>query len=166
MIAANSYRRLWTIAVAMLATACTTPPSTPAPAPVLFVCEHGNVKSLMAASYFNQLAAQRRLPFRAISRGTAPNSTTVPAPVVAGLESDGLELGEFRPLPVSAEDVSAAGRIVVIGTDLPAGNEAASSRLERWNDVPAASVSYGAARDSLKAHIEDLLQRLAAQQAR
>jgi hypothetical protein len=45
---------------------------------VLFVCEHGNVKSLMAVSYFNQLAQERRLPFRAVSRGTAPDSTTVP----------------------------------------------------------------------------------------
>lgn len=38
---------------------------------VLFVCEHGNVRSLMAASYFNQLAQERRLLFRAVSRGTA-----------------------------------------------------------------------------------------------
>jgi hypothetical protein len=30
---------------------------------VLFVCEPGNVKSLMAASYFNRLARERRLPF-------------------------------------------------------------------------------------------------------
>lgn len=28
---------------------------------VAFVCEHGNVKSLMAATYFNQQAAQRGL---------------------------------------------------------------------------------------------------------
>jgi arsenate reductase (thioredoxin) len=39
---------------------------------VLFVCEHGNVKSLMAASYFNQLARERRLPFQAVSRGSPP----------------------------------------------------------------------------------------------
>jgi hypothetical protein len=28
---------------------------------VLFVCGHGNVKSLMAASYFNQLVGERRV---------------------------------------------------------------------------------------------------------
>lgn len=38
------------------------------PQQVVFVCEHGNVKSLMAASYFNQLAAQRGLRWRAVSR--------------------------------------------------------------------------------------------------
>lgn len=54
---------------------------------VLFVCEHGNVKSLMAAAYFNQMA--------------------------------------------------------------------------RWTDVPPASVNFDAARDSLKAHVARLIDRLA-----
>jgi hypothetical protein len=43
---------------------------------VLFVCEHGNVKSLMAVSYFNQLAHERRLPFRRCH--VAPLSTQRP----------------------------------------------------------------------------------------
>ena len=60
---------------------------------VLFVCEHGNVKSLMAASYFNQLAAKRGLRLRAISRGSAPDSTTVPPPIIAGLRTDGVDVG-------------------------------------------------------------------------
>jgi arsenate reductase (thioredoxin) len=156
------------IVIGTLAAACTVDqPKEQSPATqVLFVCEHGNVKSLMAASYFNQLAAERRLPFRAVSRGTNPDSTTVPSPVVAGLASDGLDVSAFRPMPVSATDVSAASRIVVIGTDLSAENDSASSKLERWNDVPAASVNYAAARESLKAHIEDLLQRLSRQQTR
>jgi hypothetical protein len=54
---------------------------------VMFVCERGNVKSLMAASYFNQLAAERKLPLRAISRGVSPNATNVPPAIVAGLHS-------------------------------------------------------------------------------
>jgi hypothetical protein len=32
---------------------------------IVMVCEHGNVKSLMEASYFNELATPRHLPFRA-----------------------------------------------------------------------------------------------------
>jgi hypothetical protein len=49
---------------------------------VLFICEHGNVKSLMAASYFNLLALQSGLRYRAVSRGTDPNSTTVPSAII------------------------------------------------------------------------------------
>jgi protein-tyrosine-phosphatase len=56
---------------------------------VLFVCLHASAKSLIAAEYFNKLAAERRLPFRAISAGTEPDNA-VPPHVVAGMRGDGL----------------------------------------------------------------------------
>ena len=129
---------------------------------VVFVCEHGNVKSLMAASYFNQLAAQRGLPFRAVSRGAAPDSTTVPQPIVAGLRADGVDVTDFHPEKIATADVDDAVRIVAISTDLPPGVQVDARRVERWSDVPAASLNYGAARRSLKAHVAALLERLAA----
>jgi arsenate reductase (thioredoxin) len=129
---------------------------------VVFVCEHGNVKSLMAASYFNQLAAQRGLPFRALSRGSAPDSTTVPKPIVAGLHADGVDVSDFHPSKVAAADVVDAARVVTIGAELPAGANADETRIEHWDDVPPASTSYDAARSSLKAHVAELLDRLAA----
>jgi protein-tyrosine-phosphatase len=129
---------------------------------VVFVCEHGNVKSLMAASYFNQVASQRGLPFRAVSRGTAPNSNTVPQPIVAGLQADGVDVSDFHPSKIAATDVVDAARVVAIGTELPADAKTEEPRIERWNDVPPASTSYDAARTSLKAHVAELLDRLAA----
>jgi arsenate reductase (thioredoxin) len=110
---------------------------------VVFVCEHGKVKSLMAASYFNQLATEQGLPWRAVARGSAPGSTKI-----------------------DAADAAEAARIVVIGTDLPAGVRADEQRIERWNDVPPASSGYDAARSSLKAHIRELLERLRVSEAR
>lgn len=127
---------------------------------VLFVCEHGNVKSLMAASYFNQLAASRGLRLRAISRGSAPDSTTVPAPIVAGLRMDGIDVGDFRPAAVSKADVAASARVVAISTALRSDLDAPAANVERWDDVPAASVNYAAARNSLKEHVEQLLERM------
>src|SRR5262249_13106961 len=91
-----------------------------APPQVLFVCEHGNVKSLMAASYFNERAARPPLPFRAISRGLAPDSTSVPDAIRSGLHTDGFDVGDFRPAAVTADDVAASLEVVTIGTDLPA----------------------------------------------
>jgi hypothetical protein len=128
---------------------------------VLFVCEHGNVKSLMAASYFNQMAQERGLSYRALSRGTDIDSTTVPPPIIAALKSDGFDVSAFHPVVVSADDVSASLRVVTIGTALPkeAGNP--GSLVEHWTDVPAASVDYAAARVSLKRHIGALLDQLA-----
>src|SRR5258708_39677297 len=51
---------------------------------VLFVCEHGNVKSLIAASYFNQLARERRLALLAVARGSGPPSPPVPPAPILG----------------------------------------------------------------------------------
>lgn len=132
----------------------------PTPTQVLFVCEHGNVKSLMAASYFNQLAAKRGLRLRAISRGSAPDSTTVPAPIVAGLRTDGVDVASFTPAAVSATDVAGSERVVAISTALPSSIDAPAAKVEHWDDIPAASTDYAAARDSLRAHIEQLLDRM------
>jgi hypothetical protein len=86
---------------------------------VLFVCEHGNVKSLMAASYFNELAQTRGLPFRAVSRGVAPDSDSVPDFVKTPLTAAGFHVGGFRPQALSADDIEAADRVVAISTSLP-----------------------------------------------
>jgi arsenate reductase (thioredoxin) len=146
------------IAIALVGSCTTTRKRVePAVAQVLFVCEHGNVKSLMAASYFNQLAQERGLSFRGVSRGSAPDSTTVPATIVAGLSADGIDVSEFHPEAVSAADTSTSLRVVTIGTTLPASAIAPGTAIEQWNDVPPASVHYGTARDSLKAHIDTLV---------
>ena len=156
--------RILALVVATLAIACGVASAAEhaASKKVVFVCEHGNVKSLMAASYFNQLAAQRNLPFRAVSRGVAPDSTTVPKPIVAGLHADGVDVSDFHPSKVAAADVVDAARVVTIGAELPAGANADETRIEHWDDVPPASTSYDAARSSLKAHVAELLDRLAA----
>ena len=132
---------------------------------ILFVCERGNVKSLMAASYFNQLAAQRGLPWRAVARGISPDSTTVPKSIAAALLAEGVDVSEFHPTKVDAKDAADAAQIVVIGSDLPARLGGDEQRIEQWNNVPPASTSYDAARSSLKAHVAKLLERLSLQSA-
>jgi protein-tyrosine-phosphatase len=147
--------------VATLAFVCRIAAADDAATKVVFVCEHGNVKSLMAASYFNQLAARRGLPFHAVSRGVAPDSTTVPKAIVAGLHTDGFDVGDFHPAKVTSADVAGAVRTVAIGTDLPASVRVDEQTIESWTDVPPASSDYDAARAALKAHIAALLDRLA-----
>jgi len=140
-----------------------TPPA-PAPSPthqVLFVCEHGNVKSLMAASYFNASARTHGLPFRAVSRGSAPDSDTVPDFMKMPLMAEGFDVSEFRPQRVTAADVAASDRVIGIGTALPAEAATTAAKIEQWNDVPAASTDYARSRDSIRAHVADLLERLA-----
>lgn len=102
------------------------------------------------------------MPFRAVSRGTALDTSTVPPAIVQGLRGEGFDVSSFHPSAVTASDVSASQRVITIGTTLPSdAQSAARPKTEQWNDVPPASVDYGAARDSLKAHIKKLVEQLA-----
>lgn len=127
---------------------------------ILFICEHGNVKSVIAMSWFNRLAEQRGLKFRAIARGTSPNSTTVPAAIEDGLRADGFDLRGFRPTALSGSDLRSFYRAIIIGTDLPREFQDIGATPEVWNDVPPATVDFNAARDSLKEHVTRLLDQL------
>ena len=140
--------------------ASNSPEDTQPTSTILMVCEHGNVKSLMAASYFNELAKARHLPFHAIARGTAPDSTTVPAPIVAGMRSDGFDVADFHPAAISTAEVTGARRVVLINTELTGDMANSPVPTERWMDVPPASVNYDSARESLKSHIKRLVEQL------
>jgi len=128
---------------------------------VLFVCEHGNVKSLMAAEYFARRATERGLALGAVARGTAPNSLGVPPPIVEGLRAEGFDVAAFVPRQVAPSDAVDAVRVVVIGVVLPEDVARAARGVEIWNDVPPASEDFAAARQALGRHVEDLLRRLA-----
>lgn len=127
---------------------------------VVFVCEFGTTKSLMAASYFNQLAEQKGLAVRAIARASAPKSTTVSAAVVDGLRQDGIDVSGFKPVKVSAAEVSKSQRVILISTDLPVSAQKPDATLESWNDVPQVSGNYPAASKMLKQQIEKLMEQV------
>ena len=50
---------------------------------IVFVCEHGAAKSVIAAAYFNKLAQEANSEVRAVARGTHPDSELSPKAVVA-----------------------------------------------------------------------------------
>ena len=53
------------------------------PKQVVFVCEHG--RSVIAAAWFNKLAAEKQLPYRAVARGvTRQDGLSKPAVAGAG----------------------------------------------------------------------------------
>jgi hypothetical protein len=147
------------VVAAATAVAQVEPPSAERSA-VVFVCEHGSVKSLIAASLFNQAAAARSLPFRAMARGVIPDQA-VPGPIVEALGRDGFDVHDFKPLKVSSTEVAAASRVVGISLDDGLAARIGRDGVERWNDVPAASVDYPAAREALRLHVSRLLNELA-----
>lgn len=124
---------------------------------VLFVCLHGAAKSALAAERFRRLARARGLAIRASSAGLEPEPAFSPR-VVEGLGAEGIDVRGRRPRHVMPPDIAGASRIVSLGADLSA--LAPRVPVERWDDVPAVSDGYEAARDAIDARLEELLRDL------
>jgi protein-tyrosine-phosphatase len=142
----------------MLAVLALTPQATRASAPeptVVFVCEHGAAKSVIATAYFNKIAAERGLRARAIYRGTNPQAD-LSVRTVQGLQEDGLPVPSEKPSAITSADVEAATVIFAIGCPLPL-NASASGKSANWDDVPD-DQGYGAQRDAIKKHVEGLVE--------
>ncbi len=123
---------------------------------VLFVCLHGSAKSLIAAEYFNGLAAARGVGARATSAGTEPDDL-IPRRVVQGMRADGIDVEGCRPRRPTPADVDGAAAVVTFGCDL---GELVSraARIERWDDVPAVSEDFTRARDVIVSRVAALLE--------
>jgi arsenate reductase (thioredoxin) len=138
------------------------PQSAPADEPtVVFVCEHGAAKSVIATAYFNKIAAERGLHARATYRGVNPQAD-LSLSAMKGLKEDGLSVNERKPSLISQSDVDAATVIFAIGCTLPS-NAKASGKASNWDDVPD-DRGYGPTRDAIKRHVEKLVETLLKEQ--
>jgi arsenate reductase (thioredoxin) len=127
---------------------------------VIFVCEHGAAKSVVAAAYFNKLATQRGLRARAIARGATPQENLARS-AVDGLRGDGLAAGLDTPRPLTADDVRGSRRVVTFDCD-QATMQGLLGMGTCWGDVPATGQDYPRARDAIRAHVETLIDEMAA----
>src|SRR5205809_7864879 len=104
-------------------------PTTRSPS-IVFVCEHGAAKSVIATAYFNKLAAERGLPYRATFRGTSPQ-VDLSTRAVAGLRADGIGIPDGKPSAIATDDVARATDIFAIGCALPAAATASGKSSYR-----------------------------------
>ena len=123
---------------------------------VLFVCQHGAAKSVIAAEHLRRLAAERGVEIDTASAGLEPDAE-IPPHVVDGLRRDGIDVGRRVPAALTADAVERAARIVVLAGELGALETLASAPVTRWDDVPAVSDGYDAARDAIVARLAALL---------
>jgi arsenate reductase len=144
------------IAAAVLMAPQTTKSPSTEPT-VVFVCEHGAAKSVIATAYFNRIAAEKGLRARATYRGVNPQDD-LSVSASNGLREDGLTVPTQKPSPISQQDVDAASVIFAIGCTLP-GNATASGKADTWDDVPE-DKGYAGTRDAIKRHVERLVDDL------
>ncbi len=124
---------------------------------IVFVCEHGAAKSVLAATYFNKLAYEKGLNIRAVARGTRPDPE-LSQKTIAGLFEDGLTPLESAPKKLLPADVETAQRIITF-CELP--NEYQQKMpVEQWGDVPSVSENYEIARDVILEHLDRLVAEL------
>jgi arsenate reductase (thioredoxin) len=124
---------------------------------VVFVCEHGAAKSVLAAAYFDKIVGELELDYRAIARGTNPDPEVSPQ-TIAGLADDGLTPTVFTPQKLTGSDIKSARRVVSF-CDLPEEFQQ-SSVVEYWKDIPPVSENYERARDVIVDRLRQLLESL------
>src|SRR5215510_9026006 len=116
-------------------------------------------KSVIATAYFNKLAAERGLLYRATFRGTSPQDD-LSVRTVAGLKADGIAVPTGKPSAISDDDVAHATHVFAIGCTLP-DKARRSGKADDWSDVPD-DQGYEPMRDAIVRHVNELLDRLTA----
>ena len=124
---------------------------------VLFICEHGYAKSLVAARHFERMAVEHGLRVHALSRGVDPGAR-VPQTIEAGLAADGFDVGAFAPSPFTTAEIQQSDYLVLISVVPDLGGR--TGPVLRWDDISPLSEDYDRARRQIVAHAALLLQRI------
>ena len=122
---------------------------------IIFVCEHGAAKSIIATTYFNKLAQETKSNVRAIARGTNPDSELSPK-TIAGLHADGLAPTDSIPQKLSSADFESAQQVITF-CELPEEYQN-KVKIEKWDDVPPVSENYEKARDAILEKLNQLMK--------
>jgi protein-tyrosine-phosphatase len=125
---------------------------------VVFVCEHGAAKSVIAAKELERLARERGIQVQVVARGTAPDPE-IGSAVRQGLKAEGIDVGNMTPVKVRADDLRNATMVVSFGPDLSALSS--KVKAQDWSTTPSPSENYQAARDYIVKRVETLLEQLA-----
>jgi arsenate reductase len=127
---------------------------------IVFVCEHGAAKSVIAAKELEKLARERGISLQAVSRGSTPDPE-IPAAVRDGLKADGIDIGMMKPVRVKAEDLRDATMVITFGPDLSAIADS-KIKIEDWSATPTVTGNFEAARDYIVKRLQTLLDQMAA----
>jgi arsenate reductase len=130
------------------------------PQTIVFACPYGSAKSVVAARFFNRMATERGLPYRAVARGITPEST-IPSYVREPIRTDGFEIGvDEKPVALTDLEIRGAAAVVCIKCQLSEAQSSMTRQSLAWTDVPDVDAGYAAARDKIVAHLNEFVSRL------
>ncbi|MFZ6013655.1 MAG: hypothetical protein ACOYXT_25170 [Bacteroidota bacterium] len=125
---------------------------------VIFVCEHGAAKSVIAATYFNKLAEERGLlSYEGLCRGTFPDPVLTQG-TIDGLKRDNLLDPKLTPQKLVINDTTNVERIIFF-TEIPADFKT-NIRYEDWSSLTNLDADYSKRRDAIIKKLNELLDSL------
>jgi arsenate reductase (thioredoxin) len=124
---------------------------------IIFVCEHGAAKSVIAASYFNKMAKERNLDYVAECRGTNPDSE-VSKGAKDGLTKDNVFDPNTKPKKLLSSDTANVERIILF-TPLPSDLKT-NIKTENWSNIQNLDDDYEKRRNAIVKKINELLDSL------
>jgi arsenate reductase (thioredoxin) len=157
--AALPFSRRWFIAATsglIVTAACSSLPKSQRKT-VLFVCEFGTAKSVIAREMFRRRAADRNIAVFAFSRGLVIEDHITPG-LRRNLAADGID-PYSEPFKVLQPTDWSRASVVVAFNPLP--KTLPKSKVRDWDDVPSVVSQYPAARAALGQRIDALLDEFA-----
>ncbi len=145
-------RFLGAASVSVIVAACSTVPESQRET-VLFVCEFGTAKSVIAREMFRRRAASRKIAVSAFSRGLRIEDHITPE-LRQNLVADGID-PYSEPFKVLQPQDWQRASVVVAFNPLP--DVVPKSKVRDWSDVPSVVSQYPAARAVLERRIDALL---------
>lgn len=128
---------------------------------ILFVCEHGAGRSVVAASYFNMIAQKKGLNYQAIFRGITPQEA-LGVSTRNGLIKDSIDVTNFVPTKISKNDVKNAFKVVTIDCTLPNSLNKADAQ---WTDIQWTG-NYDVSKNDISIKVDELILTLPKQKKR
>jgi arsenate reductase len=127
---------------------------------IIFVCEHGSAKSVIAVAYFNKFAKEQNLPYEAVARGTDPDTVISPKTKQL-LIQEKLFDKTFVPQRLSQQDVDGAQQVFLFYT-LPQTIKD-KNNIQYWMGVDAVNGDFVRLKNDIVAKIIPLIDSLSKQ---
>ncbi len=124
---------------------------------IVFVCEHGSAKSVIAAAYFNELAKEKNLHWDAVAMGINPDAS-ISGKTKEILVKDNLFDSKFTPVKISQKDVDQSQQVILF-FPLPE-NVQGKSKTRDWTNIQAVNEDFPRLRDDIVSRIKPLIDSL------
>jgi len=124
---------------------------------IVFVCEHGSAKSIIAVSYFNKIAKEKNLSWEAVSRGTTPDAE-ISAKTKKLLTDDHMPIPQVKPQAITQKDIDEANQVILF-FPLPENIEGRDN-LDYWLGIDTVNGDFQKLRDDILAKLLPLIDSL------